>query len=261
MDIRFWGPPNFVDQNWLACGISRRTGGSSLPPYDSLNLKHHTGDHPISIIDNRRLVSEALGFVPESMVCAEQVHGGKVAVVTEAERGRGAIYPSQAIPGVDSLVTNTPNLLLTLFFADCLPILFADPAHRAIGVAHAGWRGLVGGVIEKTLDEMQTVFGTEAADVLTAVGPGIGQCCFEVGPEVAAQFPAEMVLPGDIGINPRVDLKADAIRRLALAGIAADHIAVCADCTSCLPERWYSHRRDQGKTGRMGAFIGIHPSG
>lgn len=256
-----WRAPALADLPWLTHGVTLRTGGVSVGPYESLNLGLHVGDDPARVRANRSRAAESLGFGLDAMICAEQVHRSAVEVVGAAERGRGSTGLGNAIPGADALATDTPGVLLALFYADCLPVLFADSVHRAVAVAHAGWRGLVGGVIENTLTTMREAFGTNPADVSAAIGPGIGPCCFEVGSEVAAHFLPEFVTPGAGGANLRVDLAAEAARRLAASGVLSANVSACSECTSCVPAHWFSHRRDQGRTGRMGALIGIRSTG
>lgn len=245
-----------ADLPWLAHGVSQRTRGVSAAPFDSLNLGLHVGDDPNAVRENRRRATEALGFSLTSLVCAEQVHGAEVAVVGVGERGRGATDFSTALVGADALVTNTSGVLLGLYFADCVPILFADPETRAIGIAHAGWRGLVGGVIQNTVATIHEKFGTVPETLRVGVGPCIGPEHFEVGPEVATQFPAEVVQT--LGYErPHVNLKAAIEIVLGDCGISRQHRNLFGGCTYTDSARYFSHRRDAGKTGRMGAFIGI----
>lgn len=236
-------------------GVTERTGGVSVAPYASLNLGLHVGDAPERVRENRRRLARVADCEITQIACAEQVHGAAAARVLPADAGRGAWDYANNLPGTDALVTDAPGLLLTLFFADCLPILLADPERRVVAVAHAGWRGLVGGVIENTLRTMgDTAGGIRPEAIYAAVGPGIGVCCFEVGPEVAAHFDADLIAATPSG-KPSVDLPRAAARRLAAAGLAASHIDVCRDCTACHTDRFFSHRREGGKTGRMGACI------
>ena len=249
--VSFWQAPSLSSIPWLAHGITHRTGGVSAEPYDSLNLGLHVSDDRVSVCANRERVATALGFTAADMVTAEQVHGGKVAAVALTDMGT-------RVAGVDGLVTNVPNVLLALFFADCVPVLFADEERKVVGVAHAGWRGIVAGVLEETLVRMRRVFDCRPETLWAAIGPCIGPCCFEVGEEVADAFPGETVRRPEWP-RPHVDLATAAKNRLRSAGIASERIVRADECTSCLPERYFSHRRDNGRTGRMAAFIGIHP--
>jgi len=256
LEVRFWNSPLIAAEAEICHGVTERGGGVSAAPFGTLNLGLHVGDLPEAVVANRQRVAEAAGLGLARMVCAQQVHGAQVAVVTGADAGRGAVAFDTAVPGVDALVTDTEGLLLTLFFADCLPILLADPVRQVVAVAHAGWRGLVGGVIENTIAAMVEGFGVRAEDMTAAVGPGIGTCCFEVGPEVAERFPAAHVIRGEIG-QSHVDLPGAARQRLQEAGVPADRIVVCEDCTACHTDRYFSHRREEGRTGRMAAFIAL----
>jgi YfiH family protein len=240
--------------------MTTRTGGVSQGAFTALNLGLHVGDDRRRVIENRRRTAQALHLPASALVCAEQVHGGGVAVVGESDAGRGATAVETAIPAADALVTDTPGLLITLFFADCLPVLLADTERRAVGLAHAGWRGLVAGIVENTVAAMRDSFGTDPATLIAAVGPGIGPCCFEVGEEVAAHFPGA-TLRSPKKARPSVDLAAAAASRLEAAGVPAGQITLAGECTACGdPARWFSHRRDRGHTGRMGALIGIRKS-
>jgi YfiH family protein len=242
---------------WLAQGVTERGGGASEGAFATLNLGLHVGDDGGAVVENRRRVAGNLGFTLDRLVCAEQVHGGDVAVVTAADAGRGARAHGDALPGVDALATNTPGLLLSLFYADCVPLLLADPPNRAVAVAHAGWRGLVADVIANTVSQMGRAFGTRPYDLLAAIGPCIGPCCYEVGDDVAAHFPEDVRKPSSGGGRPHVDLAGAAARQLRGTGVSSGSITLSEQCTSCLPDRYFSHRRDSGRTGRIGALIGI----
>jgi hypothetical protein len=256
--VRLWRSPLLSAVAGVTHGVSERHGGVSVAPFVSLNLGLHVGDDLVAVRENRCRLADAAGSTLDRMVCAAQVHGARVAVVTAADSGRGANDAADAIPAADALVTDAPDLLLTLFFADCLPILLADPRRRVVAVAHAGWRGLVDGVIENTVAAMAERFGTRPEDLVARIGPGIGPECFEVGPEVAAQFDAAFVLPGS-GDRRYVDLKSAASARLRAAGVPGHHVDVCPDCTACATDRYFSHRRENGHTGRIAAFVRIVP--
>lgn len=149
----------------------------------------------------------------------------------------------------DALIAQVPGVHLEIRTADCFPVLFVDPAKRAVGAAHAGWRGVVGRIVPATIQAMQTHYGCDPATMLVAVGPGIGACCFEVGPEVAVQFGLE----GRV----KIDLAAEIRRQLIEAGIAPSATGLLNPCTRCDPERFHSFRRDGQAAGRMASAIGI----
>ena len=244
----------------LGYRFTERNGGVSAPPFASLNLGLHVGDDPEAVRENRLRAAEALGFSLSQMVCGEQVHGGNVAVVTRQDAGRGATDFASALPGVDALVTETPGVLLALFFADCVPVLLADPVRRVVAFAHAGWRGLVTGVIANTVTTMGTHFGCNPSDLIAAIGPCIGPEMFEVGQEVAVHFPNETIAPAHPEGKPHIDLPSATLRLLLEAGVPPGQVTISGFCTYSDSTRWFSHRRDAGRTGRMGAFIGLRDS-
>lgn len=235
-------------------GFTTRRGGVSAVPYDSLNLGTHVGDQLASVQANRERLWADLGYDSSQVALAEQVHGDEVAVVTAGGTAAGA----------DALVTRTPNLLLMLFFADCVPIYIVDPARKAVGLAHAGWRGTAANIARKTIRTMTEEFGTLPVSCLAAVGPCIGGDSYEVGPEVADRFrslpgarAANVVLPrNEIGGTYTLNLRAVVFQQLLQAGLKAEAIAVCDEDTFRNRRDFFSYRRD-GATGRMGAFLGL----
>ncbi len=251
--LDFWCAPTLSTLPGVRHGFSRRTGGVSVAPFGSLNLGLHVGDDVGLVLENRARIAAYFGWDLGHMVCAEQVHSGAVAVVRGADAGRGATVYADAIPGVDALVTNTPDLLLALFFADCVPVFFADSVRGVVGIAHGGWRGLAANVLENTIETMVESFGSNPAHLHVAIGACIGTESFAVGAEVAALF-APDTQPHADG-RPRVDLAGVAVRRLVNVGVLAARITVCGECTASSPELYFSHRAQNERTGRMGAFI------
>jgi polyphenol oxidase len=172
------------------------------------------------------------------LATAKQVHYNHVLVVkSEGKQGEG-----------DALISSEPGIGLEIRTADCLPILIADPKNRAVAAVHAGWRGVVCEVAAKAVEAMTQHFGTRPGDVVVAIGPGIGPCCFEVGPEVAVQF-------GFSG-RTKVDLMQTACRQLRRNGVSEGHIFSSGLCTCCNAELFESYRRDREAAGRMTALIG-----
>jgi len=159
------------------------------------------------------------------------------------------------VPGLcgeaDALVTNRPDVLISVRTADCYPILLADGRNRAVGAVHAGWRGTVTHIVERTLEKMATEFGTSPTDVHAAIGPGIGVCCYEVGDEVARQF-------GHAG-RAHLDLILENRKQLEAAGVAPHNIEALGVCTFCDAERFFSYRREKEQAGRMTSYIRIKP--
>ena len=259
--------PLFNDYNTeLVHGISTRYGGVSEGCYQSLNLALHVNDNPDRVVENRRLFCSQLGLNSANTVCCEQVHGTNVHTVTQADKGKGAFSLNDTIRDTDGLITNIKNIPLMLFFADCTPLLFYDPVNKAIGLSHAGWRGTAGDIAGKTLQAMQTVYGTDPEDCIAGIGPCIGQCCYEIGDEVAEKF---VDFFNNIEYTPNAVSKIlcqkhgryylslyEANKILLIEhGVSPQNISPEKQCTSCNSSVFYSYRADKGKTGRHAAII------
>lgn len=233
-------------------GITTRQGGVSREPYASLNLGDHVGDNAGAVAANRAKLGAALGDMRRPRIFARQVHGARVHVVEAVPA------PGDEPPEADALIANRTDVFVGLTFADCMPVLFFDPVHRAVGVAHAGWRGLESGVLENTVREMVRVFGTDPATLQAAIGPHIGVCCYEVGPDVADRFRnvPRAIRTTEDG-HTFLNLLRVARRRLDDAGLNPEHVNISAPCTSCFVDSYFSHRAEQGRTGRHAAVIGL----
>ncbi len=250
----------------VARGIfSTRLGGVSRGPYAELNLGLHVGDGPANVAENRRRFAAAAGFPLEAQVTAHQVHGtgvGCVRDLTAASPGdEAAGAPFRLFGECDALITDAPDPALTILVADCVPVYFLDPVRRAAGIAHAGWRGTVGGVGRATLEAMSAAFGVRPADCLVAIGPSIGPCCYEVDRPVierlAAAFPDEWsAFAREAGPGRwRLDLREANRRPLAAAGVPESRIFVSGYCTACRRDLFYSYRMEGPRSGRLGAVI------
>ena len=154
------------------------------------NLGLHVGDEAAAVRDRRARLLADLGLEPASLVAGDQVHGTMVAVVGEAERGLGSVDQRTALPATDGLATCTPGLTLSVYYADCAPLLLVDPETRAVAAVHAGWRGSVAGIARRAVETMIAAFAAQPGRLLAAIGPAIGPCCYEVGPEPADRVPA-----------------------------------------------------------------------
>ncbi len=247
----------------LAHGFSTRLGGVSTGIFESLNLAPGRGDDPEHVRENFRRFCAAVGADVNAMVFTNQVHGDAVRVCTGADAGVGLsrVRDYEA----DGLITDVPGLALVAFSADCIPILLCDPVRRVIAAVHAGWRGTALGIAERAVEKMCAIYGCNAGDILAAVGPGIGRCCFETDEDVpnamtaalgAAALPYLEVREGG---KFHVDLKGINACRLERAGLAREHIAVSDHCTACLGELYWSHRVTRGQRGGMAALIGLTP--
>jgi YfiH family protein len=231
--------------------VFTRHGGVSRAPYATLNLGHTVGDDLDAVTINHQRALRALGWRREDVATCYQVHGARVGVARLGDRGR-------VRPETDALVTNTPGVALMLRFADCVPVLFFDRQRRAIGLAHAGWRGVVGGTVPATVATLTRIFGCDPIDLWAGIGPSIGACCYEVGPEVVEQVKA--VVDGRelfrwVNGRARLDLWAAVKSQLEEAGVG--QIEVAELCTSCHSDEWFSHRAERGLTGRFGVVMGL----
>jgi len=235
--------PELID--WAAPGpyrvaFSTRGGGVSDGPFSSLNLGLLTGDEPERVFENRRRLCAAAGVDPERATMAWQQHGARVVRAAPT----GISTAGAAFERCDGLWSDEPGLAMGLVTADCLPVAVCRAAGEpALGVLHVGWRGLLAGILAAGV---RTLGG--AGSLAAAVGPGIGPCCYEVGEKVAAPFRA--AFGADIAPGGRLDLPLAAERALVAAG--CDRVERLHSCTACDAERFFSHRRDEGRTGRQG---------
>ena len=237
----------------IAHAIFARHGGVSPAPWHSLNLSTATGDSLDHIAENYRRVYGALGYTPADAVTSRQVHGATVAVVDGAQRG-------QRLGDCDALITNTPDVVLLQRHADCPPIFLYDPQRRAIGVAHAGWRGTLANIAGETVRAMSEAFGSQPSDVIAAIGPAIGACCYHVGVEVQQAFTKHYAL-GQTWLhangdgNVYLDLWEANRAQLQAAGVHA--IEVAGICTACHISEFYSARAERRMNGCFGAAIAL----
>lgn len=259
--IRYYCASNLQSTGLIKHGYSTRIGGKSLTPFDTLNLGLAVNDNKAHVLENRRLFASVLGLNADKIVVPSQTHGKKVKRVTSEHAGRGAFDYADSISDTDALITNTRGLTLSLHFADCGSVFFLDPVNRAIGLAHAGWRGTASKIVIETIESMKREFGSDPKDIQAAIGPCIGRCCYEVGKEVAEQFfesfpNNENVIEQSLKNKWHVNLKTANYSLLVQAGIKDENISVSEHCTCCLKDEFFSYRRD-GKTGRMSGWISL----
>jgi hypothetical protein len=232
--------------------VFTRLGGVSESPFAELNLGHTVGDDPAAVEENHHRAYHALGVTDHDVVTAWLVHGRTVRVVGRRQAG-------QVISQTDGLITQEHGLMLFQRFADCMPVLFYDPVHAAVGIAHAGWRGTLAGVAPATVRAMQSAFGSRPRDLWVGIGPGIGPCCYEVGSDVTQAVGAAFETPEALlpKVNGAVhfDLPGGNVRQLRSLGV--EHIEVAPICTACRVDEFFSHRAEGGKTGRFGVAIGL----
>jgi polyphenol oxidase len=241
--------------------VSTRLGGVSDGRYASLNFSFRTGDEPERVVTNRSRLFNALEIDPSGVVAGKQVHETKVRRVTAEHRGRGATDYESALDDTDALITDEPGLCLMVLAADCVPVLLYDPQHSAIGAAHAGWRGTVAHIAQRTVEAMVDAFGTNPSDLIAGVGPSIGPEDYEVGPEVIEQVQAAFpgaweqqvrALPNGKGI---FDLWTSNRLQLEASGIPSGQIEVSAISSFQATDRFFSERREGRPTGRFAAGL------
>jgi hypothetical protein len=253
----------------LSVGFTSRIGGVSEGRFGTLNCGLHVQDDPDCVVENRRRIADAAGFEFAAWTIAEQVHGDQVAVVGAAERGRGRLAMGDALPGFDAMVTDESGICLAACFADCVPLFFLDVERRAIGIAHAGWKGTAMRIAERTIEAMQRRYGSRPEALLAAIGPSIGGCCYEVDERVLQHVRKlegfeSAVAPAEGGATDgrrRLDLKELNRKIMIKAGILPEHIESSGWCTSCRTDLFYSHRKEKGITGRMAGWIGMRKMG
>lgn len=243
----------------LAAGFTTKNGGVGKGHFSTLNIAFHVHDKEEDILQNREIVAGQTGFPVSAWVGAEQTHRTNIAKVTKADKGRGANDYASALRDTDGMYTDEQGVLLTLCYADCVPVYFFAPKHRLLGVAHAGWKGTVSGIAAEMVAAWNAL-GVESGDIHAAIGPSICGKCYAVDDRVISSVdkivakdsekPYNLSSPGQYNL----DLKQLNAQILRNAGVK--NIAVSSLCTSCHKEEFFSHRRDHGKTGRMMAFIG-----
>jgi len=235
-------------------GVFTRLGGTSGGGFATLNLGHTVGDDPASVEANHQAIYRALGVDAASVVTAQLVHGDGVVIVSPESAGR-------PVAETDALIANVPGLLLMMRFADCVPVLLYAPGRGAVGLAHAGWQGTVKGIAARTARAMISAYGCSPGELRAGLGPAIGPCCFEVGPEVvsamgqAVPLPAQVISTPSPGGKAHLDLwRANALQ---LEEIGVTQVEVSNLCTCCRRDLFFSHRGEKGHTGRFAAAIGL----
>jgi len=229
--------------------VTRRKRGI---PFD-FSLALHTGEDPETILDNRRLLAGIFG-TNAGYVSVRQVHGDGIHIV-ESSENLGWTQEEKQIHA-DALITEIPGVVLTILTADCVPVLLFDPVRRAAGAVHAGWRGTAQSILPKTVRKMAETYGSRPENLIAAIGPAIGGCCYEVGTEVAEQFESFPEALESAGNGTyRLDLKEINRRQLLAAGMRPERIEISPVCTSCENDRFFSYRKEGGCSGRFMSCI------
>jgi YfiH family protein len=254
--VRYFTFPN-LDDAGIRHAVFTRRGGVSPGPWAELNVGGTVGDKPNRVIENRKRAFLSMGCDTESIFDVWQVHGSNV-VCTRSPRSHND--PHQK---ADAILTDTPGVTLFMRFADCVPILFYDSALEVIGVAHAGWKGVVKGTVSAAVEQMEKTYASKPGDIRAAIGPSIAAHHYPVGREVESSLrsafgmDADKVLLSADGGHPEdaVHLDLWEANRLLLEKAGVVEIEMASICTACNLKDWYSHRAEHGKTGRFGVLI------
>lgn len=257
-DFQYLTIPSFSGTGCVVHGFTTRLGGVSEPPLDSMNLGMGRGDSIMAVYENYRIAGNAIGFDPNRLVFFPQVHENDIFIAKEEDAGMGFRVNR---PEYDGIITQTKNLPLATFHADCVSIFLLDPKREVAGVVHAGWRGTALGIPGCAVRKMVEYFGCNPADILAGIGPASGVCCYETNRDV----PDAMLSSFGVAVEPylqqnenekwHVDLAG--INRYVLlnVGVPEDNITMSDICTCCQPETYWSHRKTGGVRGCMAAII------
>lgn len=261
--VPFFSFPILEKTGMVTHAFSTRLGGVSEGCYATMNFSKTRGDKEENVTENYRRMAAALGVDMEKMVLSHQTHTTNIRTVTSQDAGKGVIR-ERDYQEIDGLITNVPGITLVTFYADCVPLYFLDPVHKAVGLSHSGWRGTVKRMGQKTLEAMREAYGTRSEDVIACIGPSICVSCFEVGEEVAEEFRKEFIEEERSILYKKkesgkylVDLWEANRRVLFDAGVKTDNIAVTNVCTRCNPDFLFSHRIMGNQRGNLCAFLGL----
>lgn len=246
--------------DYVKHAFSTRLGGVSTGEFNSMNMSFNRGDCAENVTENYKRLCSAVGIEFESLVASAQDHNTFIRKVTSADKGVG-IYRPRDMESVDGLITNEKGVTLVTYFADCTPILLVDTNNKAIGAAHAGWRGTVAGIGKIIVEKMAEEFGTSPEDIIATIGPTINKCCYEVDKPVADRFmnientqPEKFVKNTGFG-KYMIDLVETNKQILLSAGIPKKNITLSDVCTKCSSDLIWSHRATNGRRGGMCAML------
>lgn len=246
----------------VIAGFTTKNGGYSEGFDGTLNCGFHVGDNQESVRKNRQHLAGKLHFPVNSWVGCEQTHGIRIAEINVEQQGKGSLNYESSIQDTDGLYTNLKNTLLTLCYADCVPIYFFSAKHDMIGIAHAGWKGTVKGIATEMINEWKKK-GIDSSDIQVAIGPSICEKCYVVDKRVINEVDSWLSSGDNIPYNEisagQYQLNLRKLNQMILekSGISSENIYMTNLCTSCDLGEFYSHRRDRGNTGRMIGFIGL----
>lgn len=242
--------------NGIVTGFTTRNGGSSRPPFNSLNLGFHTGDQQATVEANRATLARAFALPPHMLLTVQQVHGSEILIIDQPNPDLSHFLRVES----DAVITNQPGVMAGILVADCYPVVLYDPDGSAAGVVHVGWRGAAAGLIGRTVKAMGEIFGSSPQRLCAAIGPGVGGHGYEVDRPVREAFRAgagnweKIARETSLG-HWLLDLRLSCQLQLEAAGVQSSRIEAVAECTCCHRETFFSYRRDNGRTGRQMGFV------
>lgn len=260
--VRYLQFPSLIETGICRHLFSTRVGGVSKGYLGTMNLSYTRGDEKENVDENFRRIAGVLDCSMEDFVLSHQTHTTNVKVVIAQDKGRG-IVKELGYTDIDGLITNEPGIVLSTFYADCVPLFLVDPVKKAIGLSHSGWRGTVEKMGKVTIEKMTEEYGCDPKDIIAAVGPSICVDCYEVSKDVADAFMSAFAGANNLEkiVIPKSEEKAQLDlwqANLAVfleAGIKRENITLPDICTACNKELLFSHRASDGKRGNLGAFL------
>ncbi|MDX8044941.1 peptidoglycan editing factor PgeF [Gracilibacillus sp. S3-1-1] len=240
----------------IVAGFTTREGGYSIPPYESNNMGFHVEDDPAAVLTNRKKLADTISLPLNKWVVGEQVHGNEVQIIDTNDRASGAFTKDNAIPEIDGLITKEKDIVCAALFADCVPLFFADKKKGIVGISHAGWKGTVANIANKTVERFKDL-SSDPKDIEVVIGPSISKDNYQVNDHVIRHIDPKYAdcYEGENG-QYQLDLQCLNNQLLLDAGISPGHIHKTAYCTYH-HSAFFSHRRDQHPTGRMLGFIAL----
>lgn len=254
--VHYLEPSILADTGVTIQGFTTRHEGVSRPPYNSFNLGTATLDAHHNVHGNRSILARAFGARAERLVTVTQVHGTALLVIDTPNSDFAHFLRLEC----DGIITNQPAVMIGVCVADCIPLLLFDPVQRVAAALHAGWKGTAGGIARKGIEAFVAMFGSRPEDILAAIGPGIGECCYEVDAPVMEAFRKGKggwdSFAREAGNGKwRLALAEANRRQLLMAGLVETNIETAPHCVCCEHDLFFSHRRDNGETGRQMGFI------
>lgn len=254
--VSYYTITSFEETGLVKHGFSTRYGGVSSDCYSSMNLRFSCEDKRENVLKNYEIIASTLGMDYEKLVLSKQVHEDIIHDVTDADMGNGIITENK-FKSADALITDKKGIPMVTLYADCVPLFFLDKKRGVIAMAHSGWKGTVKRIGQKTIEKMKRDYGSRVEDILTAIGPCIQECHFEVGDDVAEIFIHEFGSDTAVKYDDRyhVNMPKAIEKQFLKSGISPQNIDNSGICTYCNSDLLFSHRKTNGRRGNLGAFI------